>query len=1392
MTLITGAPVGKYADMMGFVMPTDAVAFLNATGTYALQNDETLGGLNNVDLWIGGLAEETMPFGGMLGSTFNFVFEVQMENLQSGDRFYYLQRLDGMHLFGEMEANSFASLIMRNTDATHLPSDVFSTPGLILEVDRTKQFNPGIDDPGPDGILLDNPGTPEDESADNTANNGDPVGSGILTPLVIRDNPATPSSDTNYLRYTGGDHVVLGGTEAADILIAGIGDDTLFGDGGNDNLQGGFGNDIINAGAGDDIVTDSGGDDNIKAGDGNDVVHAGPGLDLVMGGRGQDFIVLGTDAGSEVFAGEGNDFVYGNKNAERILGNEGNDWIETGTFDGAPGDNFDEIFSHDGIDGHDVFLGDGGFDEFIGEGGDDIMVGSPGRGKMVGMSGWDWATYKDSTSAVNADLSLPIIFDEAPTLPPNAALDEFQSVEGLSGSRFNDILKGSNVLAEERVPALPGGTEGFTGSALDADGVALISGLQDVVGAAVTSVASYSAGDIILGGDGSDEIWGQAGDDIIDGDKWLNVRISVRQNADGTGAEIASHNSMTSLSAAMFAGTINPGQLVIVREILQPNMGEPAISDSRPTEGEALTATLGSIPGTPSQLTYQWQVLEGGVWTDVAGADEVTFIPTEAQVNRQLRVAITFEDNGPFDIDTARYSGSADDYEWALNADGSVSVTHTGGTQADGTDTLRNIERLQFSDEIVDLPIPPARIYTAFSAATTVVGDRFDGNGTNEIFEGTAGDDVANGNGGDDLLTSGAGDDTLNGGEGDDRLDGGDGVDILSGGAGNDAINGGIGSDTAIFSGLRSQYQVTRTPDSSVHVVDLRGGTPDGADDVRNVEFLQFSDMTINTRGVVNHAPVAMASNFSASQGQVVSASSLFTASDVDGNSLLYFLYDNTAAPTSGHFTVNGVVQAAGTTFAVSAAQLALTTFTAGAFGSSDDLFVNVWDGSLYSGPQEFHVNVAANQAPTVTAPDFSAAKGQIVDASSLFAANDADGDNLLYFFYDNSADPTSGHFTVNGVVQAAGTTFAVSAAQLALTTFTAGAFGSSDDLFVNVWDGELFSGPKEFHVNVPANRAPTATASDISAARGDILDASSLFAANDADGDNLLYFFYDNSADPTSGHFTVDGAVQAAGTTFAVSAAQLALTTFTAGLLNSDDLFVNVWDGELFSGPKEFHVNVPANRAPTATASDISAARGDILDASSLFAANDADGDNLLYFFYDNSADPTSGHFTVDGAVQAAGTTFAVSAAQLALTTFTAGLLNSDDLFVNVWDGELFSGPKEFHVNVPANQAPEVTASNQTATSGQSLNASSLFTANDADGDSLLYFFYDNSAAPTSGHFTVDGVVQAAGTTFAVSAEQLAQTTFIAGTTAGDDLFVNAWDGSAFSGPKEFHIDIV
>ncbi|NNC00898.1 hypothetical protein HI113_44375, partial [Corallococcus exiguus] len=104
--------------------------FLNGTGAFA--GSET--GIDNVDFWIGGLAEKPLASGGLLGSTFNFVFETQMENLQSGDRFYYLSRLEGTNFLTQLEGTSFSELVMRNTGTVHLPFDVFSVPSFTIEI----------------------------------------------------------------------------------------------------------------------------------------------------------------------------------------------------------------------------------------------------------------------------------------------------------------------------------------------------------------------------------------------------------------------------------------------------------------------------------------------------------------------------------------------------------------------------------------------------------------------------------------------------------------------------------------------------------------------------------------------------------------------------------------------------------------------------------------------------------------------------------------------------------------------------------------------------------------------------------------------------------------------------------------------------------------------------------------------------------------------------------------------------------------------------------------------------------------------------------------------------------------------------------------------------------
>src|SRR5499433_3194625 len=497
--LIVLGGAGAPADRLDFLYSTGDWA--NDAGTHPKDVDGvTTTGLGTVDLWVGGLAEAIMPFGSMLGSTFQFVFETQLENLQSGDRFYYLSRTAGLHFGAELEANSFAQLVMANTDVTHLPADIFSAPTWILEVDPTKQHT---------GLGVD--GRADPTVADDPT--GGIVINGVeLAPVVIRDNPATLGPDTNFLQYTGENHVVLGGTAGNDIIISGEGDDTLYGDGGNDRLDGGAGDDQIFGGDGDDIITSGGGNDVIQGGTGNDVViesHSLPPAEasnIILGGDGKDFIAMSDDI-SLIFGGQGDDFIVssmdlrfgqGAKVNLPPTGNEGDDWIEEGTQDGSPGDNMNP-FLLDDIAGNDIFLGGGGFDEFIGEGGDDIFVGSGAQDKMDGMSGFDWTTYKSDKFGVTVDMRLPIFapahgspFQAGIVTPvgqsPDSILDRFAEVEGLSGSAFSDILIGDDQTADV--------IANITAQGSVLTNIPLINGLQDFLGNGVTS---FGSGNIILG-----------------------------------------------------------------------------------------------------------------------------------------------------------------------------------------------------------------------------------------------------------------------------------------------------------------------------------------------------------------------------------------------------------------------------------------------------------------------------------------------------------------------------------------------------------------------------------------------------------------------------------------------------------------------------------------------------------------------------------------------------------------------------------------------------------------------------------------------------------------------------------------------------------------------------
>ncbi len=95
------------------------------------------------------------------------------------------------------------------------------------------------------------------------------------------------------------------------------------------------------------------------------------------------------------------------------------------------------------------------------------------------------------------------------------------------------------------------------------------------------------------------------------------------------------------------------------------------------------------------------------------------------------------------------------------------------------------------------------------------------------------------GGGGNVSIAVGAVIENAIGGAGDDQIYGNSGDNRLTPGAGHNRVDGGLGVDTVVFAGPQSAYTVTWSgPDCFV-------SGPEGSSRVRNVEFLAFSDGTI-------------------------------------------------------------------------------------------------------------------------------------------------------------------------------------------------------------------------------------------------------------------------------------------------------------------------------------------------------------------------------------------------------------------------------------------------------------------------------------------------------------------------------------------------------------------
>jgi hypothetical protein len=100
-------------------------SFAQITSDPALQQQlkDLYGDVNNIDLWVGGLAENHLR-GSSVGPTFARIIGDQFARLRDGDRYWYQNQFSGSALW-QIQHTTLADIIKRNTGLTNLQANVF-------------------------------------------------------------------------------------------------------------------------------------------------------------------------------------------------------------------------------------------------------------------------------------------------------------------------------------------------------------------------------------------------------------------------------------------------------------------------------------------------------------------------------------------------------------------------------------------------------------------------------------------------------------------------------------------------------------------------------------------------------------------------------------------------------------------------------------------------------------------------------------------------------------------------------------------------------------------------------------------------------------------------------------------------------------------------------------------------------------------------------------------------------------------------------------------------------------------------------------------------------------------------------------------------------------------
>ena len=589
---------------------------------------------------------------------------------------------------------------------------------------------------------------------------------------------------------------------------------------------------IVEGGGGNDAFYGAGGDDNVSGGADNDILLGGPGDDILNGGTGND--QLNGDEGDDVLHGEdGNDVLNGGAGVNTIYGGAGDDYL------GGYSTGINYLFGGTGNDNYGIYnLVDQITEE--GDGIDTVFLGLTSGTYTLGSALENLEAQGTGPLELIGNASVNLIRgnNSANVIAGLAGDDTLRGFAGddhLQGGTGNDLLYGG------------AGADRLEGG----DGDDTLRGNE---GRSDTP----DGPNVLIGGGGNDSIYGGGGDDLLiggDGADYLEG---------GGGIDTVSYAD--SLTGVLSSFSVQGDRLI----------GGDRLIDMERIIGSAFADTIRF--SNDGDAIY----IDGG-----AGDDNLFSSPEDdTLVGGSGNDSI----NGSDGTDTAVFSGNRSAYTISLAG----GVTTVSGP--DGIDTLTDVERLQFADQVTNAA---GELLFAFINGTSDA-DSLNGDGAANTINGLGGDDTITGGAGNDTIDGGAGTDTaifsgaragytvttsggtttVTGPDGTDTLTNverlqfsdltlivgagggqyfagtsgvdtitgtafgdqilaGAGDDTITGGAGNDTIDGGTGTDTAVFSGVRAGYTVTTT-----------GGTttvtgPDGIDTVTTVERLQFSDLTL-------------------------------------------------------------------------------------------------------------------------------------------------------------------------------------------------------------------------------------------------------------------------------------------------------------------------------------------------------------------------------------------------------------------------------------------------------------------------------------------------------------------------------------------------------------------